>query len=168
MLETYRKTTLEQYKAAFLTLEMCIDKCPDSFWNEKVHENTFNQSVFHALFFGDLYLGLNPEVVEDQDFHRKNADTFAGYEELESNSPAKSYEKAFTKSYLNHCVGKAESVMAGETEESLKKQAGFSWMEFERAGVHPYNIRHIQHHAAQLILRLRQAEDLELQWFRAG
>ena len=37
-----------------------------------------------------------------------------------------------------------------------------------RAEVHIHNIRHIQHHAAQLILRLRRDYGQDMPWFKSG
>ena len=39
---------------------------------------------------------------------------------------------------------------------------------FTRAELHLYNIRHIQHHAAQLILRLRLDTDVDIPWVGRG
>jgi len=42
------------------------------------------------------------------------------------------------------------------------------WLPFPRVEVHIYNVRHIQHHAAQLILRLRRDHKQGIPWFKSG
>jgi hypothetical protein len=37
-----------------------------------------------------------------------------------------------------------------------------------RAELHVYNIRHIQHHSAQLIMRLRLDCDVDVPWISSG
>ena len=42
------------------------------------------------------------------------------------------------------------------------------WLPFARAELYVYNIRHIRHHAAQLILRLKSSADMDVPWARSG
>lgn len=168
MLENFQKLIQNQYEAAFRTLKHCIDKCSDEAWSKPVCNHQFSQAVFHGLFFADLYLGENPEVVSDQGFHREYAAVFAGYEEMESGPPKKTYDREFIGLYLAHCRDKARSAIAGFTEGTLKADSGFHWIKGSAAEVHIYNIRHIQHHAAQLSLRLRLDSDADVPWVRSG
>jgi hypothetical protein len=55
-----------------------------------------------------------------------------------------------------------------ETEESLREIVEFDWLSLERAELHVYNIRHIQHHAAQLSLRLRLDTGDGIPWVGSG
>ncbi|MFK7770161.1 MAG: DinB family protein [Mariniblastus sp.] len=157
-----------QYLAAFRTLKHCIDGCPDESWHQAVCNHSFSQSVFHSLFFADVYLGADPQAVEDQDFHRQHADVFAGYEEWEPSIPSKQYKREFIVSYLDHCQEKAKFVIGQFTNENLEQRSGFDWIDGTVAEVHVYNIRHIQHHAAQLSLRLRLDHKVEVPWVKSG
>lgn len=168
MLDNFKSLILNQYEAAFRTLKHCIDQCPNEAWGKPVCNHQFCQSVFHGLFFADLYLGPNSDVVSDQDFHREQAAVFEGYEEMESGPPNKTYDREFIELYLEHCRDKARVVVAAFTEDKLKTKAGFSWIEGTAAEVHVYNIRHIQHHAAQLSLRLRLDSIADVPWVRSG
>ena len=60
-----------------------------------------------------------------------------------------------------HMQGAAD-MLAGETAETLGAPCGLARRDFSRAELHVVNIRHIQHHAAQLILPLRPA------WYTEG
>jgi hypothetical protein len=61
--------------------------------------------------------------------------------------------------------------MAAETEQSLRAACKFAWLarlSMSRAELHVYNIRHIQHHAAKLSLRLRLDYGLDIRWVGSG
>lgn len=168
MIDTYKETISNQFEAAFCTLASCIDRCPEVSWNAPVVNYKFCQVAFHALFFADIYLGLDLESLREQPFHRANASFFGDYEELEDRVPQSLYEKPSIKNYLTHCRGRAADVIAAETAETLRVRPGFDWLKFSRAEVHVYNIRHIHHHAAQLSLRLRIDAGDEIPWVGSG
>lgn len=169
MFEITKQSIASQFEAAFLTLQKCIDQCPDESWNQPVANNAYSQSLFHALFFGDLYLGDTIEAMKEQGFHLEHAEIFEGYEELKHHhEPQKTYDRAFVQSYLNFCRDKAKSELAAETEDSLTAQVNSPWHTFSRLEMHVYNIRHLQHHGAQLILRLRINHNPEIAWVRNG
>ncbi len=69
---------------------------------------------------------------------------------------------------MRHCRAKAKAVVDAETEDSLAQRPGFDWLEFSRAEVHVYNIRHIHHHAAQLSLHLSQKTGEAVAWQSSG
>ena len=87
MLELYRASMIGQYEAAIATLSQCADLCPDELWNRPVAKHPFCESIFHALFFGDLYLGQNVESIREQPFHQDHPEIFRNYEELEFRLP---------------------------------------------------------------------------------
>ena len=70
--------------------------------------------------------------------------------------------------YLAFVRGKAAATIAAETETDLCAAARFARRNCSRAELHVYNIRHIQHHAAQLILRLRLDSGVDIPWIGAG
>ncbi len=168
MLDTYRELIVNQYEAAFCTLNACIDRCPDDAWNMPIANHKFGQVAFHALFFADYYLGPNAGAQRDQRFHRDHTHIFDDYEELQDRAPIQLHDRSFTRKYLDHCRSKVRDVVAAETAESLSARADFEGKDFSRAELHVYNIRHIQHHAAQLILRLRIDCNQDTPWFRSG
>ena len=159
---------IAQYEAAFLTLKNCLDACPIEIWNGPVVNHSFNQSLFHALFFADVYLGEHVDELEQQDFHRENVDTFAGYEEWEDRKPENSYSKSFLNAYLEHDLEKMRRTVGSQGETELQSKVSFHWLDLTRAELHVYNIRHLQHHAAQLIMRLRLHTDVNIGWQKSG
>ena len=162
------KILLGQYEATFGTLNNIVNSCPDDVWEGKVANNPFSESAFHALFFADVYLGETVESVKDQDFHRQHRDQFDGYEELEFKTPVKQYSRAFVLKYLQHCRDKAAQALNGTTAEFLAQDTSIEWHDLSRTEMHIYNIRHLQHHCAQLIMRMRLDSDVHIGWYRSG
>jgi len=112
------------------------------------------------LFFADYYLGPDAESFQRQPFHLANADLFGDYEQLQDREPESLYERPQIRSYLDFCRSKVAATIAAETEETLCAPARFERKLFSRAELHVYNIRHIQHHAAQMILRCESSQRL--------
>lgn len=168
MIETTKRLLASQYEASLCTLGHCIVRCPDKLWNARVAKFQFCQVAFHTLFFADYYLESDPESLRRQPFHLANPSLFADYEELLDREPVMLYEKPQIETYLAFCRKKAVTTMASETGESLCAPVKFPRKSFSRAELHVYNIRHIQHHAAQLILRLRLDSDVDVPWIGAG
>lgn len=170
MLDTFKQLVVGQYEAGLSTLKACVDRCPDSVWNARVAKYKFCQVAFHTLFFTDYYLGADPDSFRRQPFHLNNKGIFRDYEELEDRPPVHPYKKEQILDYLAHCREKAREVMASESLETLTGSNAFRKNPYTRAELHIYNIRHIQHHSAQLILRLRldADEDIDIPWMSGG
>ncbi|PKL12818.1 MAG: hypothetical protein CVV52_08560 [Spirochaetae bacterium HGW-Spirochaetae-8] len=165
----YLATLLQkQLDAALHTLGYCIGACEDAEWQEAHGDYPFSQVVFHTLFYTDLYLGRDTIPFKQQPFHINHPKVFRDYEELERRVPVCLYEKAFCQEYLAHCLGKVATVLSSETEITLAAASGISFRKGCRAELHVYNIRHIQHHAAQLGLRLQLLTNKEMPWFSGG
>ena len=159
-----------QYEASLSTLNLAVNHCPQSSWNERVAAWRFCQAAFHATFFADIYLQPSDDVdaLKRQPFHIEHAAAFGDYEELEDRPQAMLYEKQFVLDYLQHVRRKAQETIARESAEALAGPSGFRRRQCSRAELHVYNIRHIQHHAAQLILRLRLDANVDVPWVGHG
>jgi len=157
-----------QMKAASATLKYCVDTCPDSEWDGAHGDYPFSQVVFHAIFYTDFYLGKDAVPFKDQSFHRLNAQTFADYEELEDRLPIRLYKKEFCERYLAFCREKIDTALADETADSLFGDSCISFRRMTRIELYIYSIRHLQHHAAQLGLRLQSITGREMPWVSSG
>ena len=58
--------------------------------------------------------------------------------------------------------------MAGMTEEWVANPCPFDYRAMSNGELLLYNMRHVQHHAAQLNMRLRQATDSAPLWVSKG
>ncbi len=168
MIAVYKELAIHQFDAALCMLHRAVDRCPDDLWDSPVANHRFCQVAFHTLFFTDLYLGVDPDALRAQAFHLQHSDFFGDYEELEDRAPQRLYTKPSLETYLTHCRDKATDVIAGESAESLAQKCGFDWLDFSRAELHAYNVRHIQHHVGQLSLRLRIDAGDGVPWVRFG
>lgn len=168
MLETMKSLLVGQYHASLWMLHRCLEQCPEEAWNAPVAKLQFNQAAFHVLFFTDYYLCAAPADLKAQSFHSQHADDFGDYEEMEPRQQQQTYDRDFLRSYLDHCRSRASEVVSAESEEALSAPCGFLPKTFSRGELHVYNIRHIQHHAAQLILRLRLSFDDDIPWLGTG
>lgn len=168
MIEIIKSLIVSQFEASLCTLSHCVARCPDDLWNVRVAKYPFCQVAFHTLFFSDYYLGPDAESLRQQPFHLANPNLFGDYEQLEDREPQSLYEKPQIETYMDFCRGKAVATIAAETEEDLRAPAKFARRNFSRAELHVYNMRHIQHHAAQLILRLRLDTDVDIPWIGSG
>jgi DinB family protein len=170
MLDTLKELLANQFEAALSMFNTCIDRCPETVWTTRVANYRFCQVVFHTLFWTDFYLGPDDEQksFRRQPFHRANERFFGDYEEFEDRAPVSLYDKTSIKAYLEHCRNKAAEVVAAETAETLGGPSGFARRKFSRAELHVYNIRHIQHHTAQLSLRLRLDANQDVPWAGSG
>ncbi len=168
MLEAYKTLIVNQFEAAFCTLNACVDLCPEDLWNHPVGTYPFSLVVFHTLFFADFYMEADETSLRNQPFHEDHTAIFADYEQLEPREPVTWYERGFIKAYLDHCRRKAIRVITAETESSLKGPSGFARRTCTRAELHIYNMRHVQHHAAQLSLRLRLNARIDIPWVGSG
>ncbi|MGC4006393.1 MAG: DinB family protein [Pirellulales bacterium] len=167
LLPTLKDLLAHQYEAALSALHLSIARCPDALWPAPVAKWTFSQAAFHAVFFADVYLqpSDDEEAVKRQPFHRAHTADFRDYEELADRDPVLFYERSFVVTYLHAARRKAQATLAGESAAALAGPSGFRRRQCSRAELHVYNIRHIQHHAAQLALRLRQADpDVAIPW----
>lgn len=166
MLDTIKELLTHQYEASLSALNLAIARCPAAIWDQPVAKWKFCQAAFHVVFFADVYLqpSDNVEALKQQPFHLEHKTAFRDYEEMEDRPQVLLYEKPFVQSYLRYVRGKAQETIARETAESFAGPSGFDWRKCSRAELHVYNIRHIQHHAAQLQLRLRMDSEIDIPW----
>lgn len=168
MPDTLKELISNQFQAALRTLDFCIQSCPEAAWDAPIANLAFCQVAFHTVFFADFYLGADEDEFRQQPFHRKNPQFFRDYEELEYRKQVLLYDRVAVKAYLDHCRTKAAAVLAAETAATLGAPCGFPRRDFSRAELYVYTTRHIQHHSAQLALRLRLDHQVDTPWFGSG
>ncbi len=167
MLDAFKTLVTKQYEAALSMLKASVNSCPDAVWNSRGANYKYCQLVFHTLIFTDLYLGPDVESLRRQPFHLRNERIFGDYEEFEDRPLVRLYDKAFILAYLEHCRRKVSEVIEGEAADTLSALSG-TRKALSRAELHIYNIRHIQHHAGQLSLRLRLETGEGVEWVGSG
>ena len=155
-----KKVIWSQLGASIDTLENAILRCPASFWNT---EKQFWYLAYHTLFFLDYYLTLDPK-----NFSPPAPFTLSEFEA--DQMPDRTYSKAELLEYLAYCRQKCRHLLSSLTSELAQSdwinESGS--MKYHVLEILCYNMRHVQHHAAQLNQLLRQEIDDAPQWvFRA-
>ena len=136
-----------QFGASIDALENAIKMCPESVWD---NEHKFWYNAYHCLFFLDYYLTLEPA-----NFAPPSPFSLS---EFGDQMPERTYTKDEVLVYLQFCREKCRSLIAGLTDEIAKSH----WVNESKAMDYPvpeillYNMRHVQHHAGQLSMILRQ------------
>lgn len=148
----------DQFGAAIDMLENAISECPDDVWGEAADFQEFWYISYHAIFWLDLYLHGPIEG-----FHPPEP---FGLEELDPAGlfPDRIYRKDELIKYLSHCREKLRIILIDLDGETATRTIshGTRSMSFEE--LMWYNMRHVQHHAAQLNLLLRQRTDSAPSW----
>lgn len=146
-----------QFGAAIDSLERAMVACPERVWSDRSLKPEFWYITFHTLFWLDRYLSDPLEgFAPPAPFTLDEFDP-AGI------IPERPYTKAELQTYLDHNRAKCRRMMEGLTEEKARERRKWS-IEGTVAELHLYNMRHVQHHTAQLNLILRQQIDSAPGW----
>ena len=158
MNSAWKKIVWQQFGAAIDMLDNAISACPDDLWSDRSKRPEYWYLVYHTLFFLDLYLS---ESVAG--FAPPAPFTF---DELGPSGlrPERPYTKGELQTYLEHGRNKCRATIEALTDESGSHRCGFEWVDVSVAELLLYNMRHVQHHAAQLNLILRQNIDSAPGW----
>ena len=147
-----------QFGASVDMLENAVVACPAHVWGDRPGWHEFWYLTYHTLFFLDFYLsetevGFAPPAP-------------FGLEELDPDGvlPPRVYSKEELLGYLNHDREKCRKAIAGLTEEKANRLCGSLRPGLTFVELYLYNMRHVQHHAAQLNLILRQRIDSAPRW----
>jgi hypothetical protein len=145
-----------QFGAALDMLENAIAACPEDLWSDRSRRPEFWYVAYHTLFLLDLYLSESPEG-----FAPPAPFTL---DELDDIPPGRPYRKDELLPYLEHGRAKCRAVIGALTEEKLHQARTWWTHESTVLEMLVYNLRHVQHHAAQLNLILRQQTDSAPGW----
>lgn len=157
-----------QALAALAMQRDCLERCPEEEWQEARGDYPFSRVLFHSLFDCDYSFSDSEESFRDQAFHRSRPEIFRDYEALLDIRSPLFFERDFIRSYHDFCVAKIEEARGRRSDaEMLAPDADIygSMTRLER-GLNA--IRHVQHHAAQLGLRLQLASGVEMDWVSRG
>lgn len=146
MIASLREIMLLQFGAAIDMLENAVRKCPDELWES--HDD-FWYRVYHTLFFLDYYsssdaAGFSPP------------EPFTLSELKFDVMPPVRYSKAEMLRYLDYGRTKCYGLIRHLDENTWNDRFINSYMDISLPELIIDNLRHVQHHTAQLNLILRQ------------
>jgi hypothetical protein len=162
-----RRILKSQYHAGLAMLREAVERCPDDLWLNGDRRNAFWQVAYHALFFTDYYLQSDHQAHRPWKEHQaavQNPDGIAGPPEPGNALPLipKPYTKAQVLTYGSLCDGMVDGAV--DALDLSSPQSGFPWYRISKLEHQLVNLRHLQHHAAQLADRLRASLDIGITW----
>ena len=156
----FRETVWMQFGAAIDTLKKAILACPEEVWFDRSLRPEFWHVASHTLFWLDFYLSDSPDGFAPQ--------APFGLEELD---PAGAMpESPYSKEEMLRCLAlsreKCRTTILELTDTRADARFTFGALDVTFAELLLYNMRHVQHHAAQLNLILRRTIDSAPRWTR--
>lgn len=156
------KEISSQYRASLKMLMEAIDRCPQDTWTAEGYDNAYWRIVYHALFYTAFYLSENPASFVPYSHHFANYN-FLG--KLTHEHKPIDIERIYLKDeMMEYAQSISDGCEASVGRIPMDSESGFDWIPMNRFELHLYNLRHIQHHAGQLIERLHTLGIHGIKW----
>jgi hypothetical protein len=146
---------LSQYLAALEMLKKAVSSCPPRRWDDLNDKTRFWQVAYHALFYTHLYAQVSVQDFTPWTHHRPDSENLGKPVNI-------AYTPAEVLAYLDFCAQELRSKLP--LTDLQADSSGFHWLPFGKLELQIYNIRHLQHHAAELMGRLDERDGIELPW----
>ncbi len=157
MIDALKESLWKQFGASIDMLKNAITQWPEEHWN--IHKKFF-YNAYHCLIFLDYYLTIPPKDFSSPLPFTIAADGEVAADAVDDIIPDRIYTKKELLEYLKLSREKCRALIAGLTAEKLLdrfiEEPGQGDMNYSILEILLYNMRHVQHHAAQLNLLLRQ------------
>lgn len=169
MTELVKQTLLGQYEAALTMLKLRVEACPDEYWETPVGEGTIRQDAYHVLFWTNYYLLDSEDAFVPNEYIERGGDEF---QPTISEGLTKTDTLAFIDFTHQHIIDSLRNTSEASIQEICFPTV-FRRKPFTRLELHLYNMRHLQHHTAQMSLAIRKVSDanglgLKLPWVGSG
>lgn len=154
MIEILKESLSQQFGASIKMLENAISLWPEEYWET---DKKYFYMAYHTLIFLDYYSEVPAKPFSSPLHFTLTADGSIPEDAIDDLLPDRIYTKAELLAYLQDSREKVGKVIT-----NLKDDLQERWVEVDDDRVYPvvellmYNMRHVQHHAAQLNLILRQ------------
>lgn len=158
-MDTVWRTSLwQQFGASIEMLENAVRACPDELWGDRTQRPEFWYFVYHTLFWLDVYLSDSDEGFAPPPPFTLDEFDPAGV------MPERVYTKDEMLAYLEHGRRKCRERIETLTDEKARQHCVFGSVSGSVLEILLDNMRHVQHHTAQLNLILRQKTDSAPRW----
>ena len=166
MLDNLKQSLWKHFGASIDMLANAILLWPEEYWDTN---KKFFYNAYHCLVFLDYYLTIPPKDYSSQLPFTLTEPGEIPKDAIDDVVPDRIYSKKELLDYLQSSRENCKKVIAGLTEEKLNERwingAGNMYLALSASGaldysvldILLYNMKHVQHHAAQLNLFLRQA-----------
>jgi hypothetical protein len=150
---------IDQYAAALEMLRQAVLKCPEAAWDDAQGRKRFWLVTYHALFYTHLYLSDNLNKFKPWEKYRQGIHRLgSSAEKAEIGEP---YSREEMLEFLEVC---RKTAVDQVSSLDLEAESGFEWLPFNKLELQLYNIRHLQHHAAELIEWLGASAGIDVDW----
>ena len=156
-----------QYHASLAMLRDTIEQCPEALWLDRTHQNACWQIAYHVLFYTHLYLHDDEASFRPWAQHQRNVQYpsgLPGRPDVDKSLPPfpDPYSKAQVLELWQICDDLVNSAV--DAVDLNRGDCGFWWYKMSKLEHQFVNIRHIQHHTAQLMDRLRASAGVGIRW----
>lgn len=168
--KSLKETLWNQFGASIDMLINVISNCPDDYF---LTHKRFYYVAYHSLIFLDYYLTIPPTDFSPLlPFTQKEPDE-RPQEAIDDLIPDKIYSKPEILEYLELSRKKCKQIVESLTEEKLNERFTEgnqpNDIDYPILEILLYNLRHTQHHTAQLNMLIRQDLNKHMEWsFRAN
>ena len=131
-----------------------ISLCPENLWSD----TRFWYPAYHTIFYLDYYLSTEPDK-----FMPPSPFTLSEFDP-DGKMPDRIYSKKELLDYLEFTRKKCFELINDLIEENAAKRFANEYRNYSRFEIILYNMRHVQHHAGQFNLLLRQNIDDAPKW----
>ncbi len=159
------KQVLEnQYNKSFNILEETVRNYNDDLWyDKKNYKSPAWQVVYHGLFFANIYLSHTEKGIISwpkgkENYHILGKTPWPPFEEVVIDG---SYSKEEMLEFLSFIRSKMPSYL---DQMQPEERCWPPWYEENQLEFHINNIRHIQHHTAEVIERHDIADGFKYKW----
>lgn len=156
-----------QYKAGLAMLRQAVELCPEQTWAGSEHVNAPWQLAYHALFFTHLYLA--PAETDFRPWPKhvgevQHPDGIAGPRDPSSQLPIipEPYSRDDVLEYVDYVSERVDTMV--DAIDLGSAESGFDWYPISKVEHQIVNVRHLQHHTAQLMDRVREAAGVGVDW----
>ena len=153
MNQNLKEAIWRQFGASIDALENAVKMCPAEVWET---ERKFWYNAFHGVFWLDYYLTLEPA-----NFAPPEPFSLSEFEDV---LPERTYTKDEVLAYLGFARKKCRELISGLTDEVAEQRWVNEHVNYSVLEILLNNMRHTQHHAAQLNMILRQEINDAAEW----
>ena len=164
MTPAWRSALEHQFVAALDMFENALRACPAALWNDPATPvpQRFWYLAYHTLFWLDYYLAERElGFAPPPPYTLGELDPAGVY-------PVRAYARSELLAYLAHDRDQLRHAIESLSEARAAERCSFAARDMPVYELHLYNMRHVQHHTAQLNLLLRQGTDSAPRWVGRG
>ena len=161
-----KQQLIGQYDASLSMLKNCIEQYDDSIWYDcQNYTNSAWHIAYHVIFFANIYSCPKESDIrawpkETENYHILGKTPWPPHEKIRLE---KSYSQKEILEYLEHVTECIPTYLEGMNAD---EKCWPSWYNLSQFEFHLNNIRHIQHHTAQLLERHCALRRISVEWLK--